>query len=83
MLFVLRNWQRHIDAWKRPDGRAAIAWALGMFGGPLMIVVAVPLAAQALAVLDSDDRNGRDLAIGALIAALAWGSAVAIYLLSR
>ncbi|MFC4377303.1 hypothetical protein ACFO5K_24790 [Nocardia halotolerans] len=70
------------NVWQRPDGRAAIAWALAMFGGPFTIVVAVPLAGQALTVLNKDDQNGRDLAIGALIAALAWAIVLGFYLIN-
>ncbi|MFC4124989.1 hypothetical protein [Nocardia rhizosphaerae] len=68
---------------RRADRRAAVAWALAMFGGPLLLVISVPLAAQALWVIDKKDQNGRDLAIGALIAALAWTLTLALVLVTQ
>ncbi|GGK56603.1 hypothetical protein [Nocardia camponoti] len=80
--FVVRMGKQHVDAWTRPDGRAAIAWGAGMFLGPIGIPFAVALGVWSLRQLDHEDQNGRDLAIGALIAALAWTTAAALYFLA-
>ncbi|WP_043648222.1 hypothetical protein [Nocardia thailandica] len=61
---------------RRAEGRAGIAWALAMFTGPVGIVPGVLLGGQALFVLRGQPGQGRDLAVGALVAAAAWGVAV-------
>ncbi|TQM29364.1 hypothetical protein [Nocardia bhagyanarayanae] len=59
---------------------AATAWITGFLGG---VFLAIPLAIFALFRTPKEDRNSRDLAIGALISSFGWILVAALLLLTR
>ncbi|MET8773519.1 hypothetical protein ABZV58_00680 [Nocardia sp. NPDC004654] len=56
------------------------AWITGFFGG---VFLAMPLAIFALFRTPKEDRNSRDLAIGALISSVGWILVAALIFVTR